>query len=112
MSALLQVSFKPSLEDRIDQEAVPKCRFCGCTEFAPCPIPVTTDRDGTVRLARHEAEVDAVLPCAWYIDGVCNAPCCMEKLLAEWKKDGPSEPRVLLFDAAGHRISRDGERIA
>lgn len=62
-----------------------QCRFCHCNERTPCQIPVTADEDGSVRLARPDDEVAEVLPCQWYLNGVCNAPRCIEKLIAEWR---------------------------
>lgn len=87
-----------SVENFILQEDMPVCRFCGCTEDAPCPILITWDDAGVTRLARNEAESNDVIFCAWYIHGVCNSPVCIEKLLEE--KRG----RVLLFDASGRKV--------
>jgi hypothetical protein len=102
MSAILSISLERKLQQVLDQEELVHCRFCQCTEFTPCGIPVTEDRDGRVRLARGQEETDNVLPCSWYIDGVCNGPACIEKLLAEWRGE---EPEVLLFDATGRKLS-------
>jgi hypothetical protein len=101
MSAAFALEVERSLKLILDQEQPPQCRFCGCTEFTPCAIPTAEDPDGTVRLARSEEEVSNVLPCSWYIDRVCNAPACVEKLIAESR----GELGVLLFDAAGRKIS-------
>ena len=102
MSATLTPSLERSLRQVLDQEELQHCRFCQCTEFTPCGIPITQDRDGRVRLARGEEETDNVLPCSWYIDGVCNGPACLEKLFAECSGE---EPEVLLFDATGRKLS-------
>lgn len=91
------------------QDELPQCRFCHCAEFAPCTIAIAQDLDGTMRLARSEEEVLDVMPCRWYIDGCCNAPRCIMKLLAEW---GGADTRaeVLLFDFAGRKLTLAEDR--
>lgn len=107
MSAALAQSLTcdPDLElqDLLDQEPLAACRFCGCTEFSPCPIAITRDVDGTMRLARDRGEAQEILACGWYLEGVCNAPPCIEKLIAE-QREGIAA-RVLLFGADGRRIA-------
>jgi len=76
------------------------CRFCGCREDAPCPIFLVRDAAGIVRLARSEVESNEVIPCSWFVEGVCNSPICIEKLLLEKRNN------VLLFDASGRAIPR------
>ncbi|HZW05359.1 MAG TPA: hypothetical protein VFF58_00495 [Candidatus Nitrosotalea sp.] len=88
------------LEQILSQESGMSCRFCQCTEEKPCIIAMAVNPDGTVRLARNDQEVFDLLPCSWYIPGVCNAPFCIEKLLAEMRDN------VLLFDAQGHALPR------
>jgi hypothetical protein len=87
-----------SLPDLFGPEELEDCRFCGCTEDAPCPILISWDASGVARLACNEAESNDVIFCAWYIHGVCNSPLCIEKLLEE--KRG----KVLLFDASGRKV--------
>ena len=85
------------LAELLDLEPVERCRFCGCTEDTPCRISVVEDDDGKVRLARNPEEASEDFPCSWYVRGVCNAPSCLEKLIAESK--------VLLFDAGGRKLA-------
>lgn len=85
------------LAELLDSEFVEKCRFCGCTELTPCLVPVTEDADGKVRLARNAEEMDGEFPCSWYVLGVCNAPVCVEKLIAE--------SRVTLFGSDGRKLA-------
>ena len=40
------------------------CKFCGCTENAPCLIP-------------------GIGPCAWLLPDVCTNPECVEKAYQE-----------------------------
>jgi hypothetical protein len=82
---------KPVLIDPFDS-----CRFCGCTEEAPCAIAIAEDLDGTVRLARTAAETADVLACGWFLPRVCNSPNCIERLVME--------SRLLLFDAQGRSL--------
>jgi hypothetical protein len=85
------------LAELSDPEFVERCRFCNCTEDEPCIIAVTEDSDGKVRLARTPEEMDGEFPCSWYVLGVCNAPACVEKLIAE--------SRLLLFGADGRKLA-------
>lgn len=85
------------LAELLNLEPVERCRFCGCTETEPCLISVVEEDDGRVRLARNRAEASEDFPCSWYVRGVCNAPACLEKLIAESK--------VLLFDAGGRKLA-------
>ena len=121
-----------SLKMLLDQEEPSQCRFCNCTEFSPCGIAIAQDPDGTIRLARLDAEVIEVLPCSWYIDRVCNSPACIERLIAERRSvvpahqhvfnrqgccllcDLPQEclsSRVLLFDGQGRAIPLGGRTL-
>jgi hypothetical protein len=102
MSAAFALEVERSLKLILDQEQPPQCRFCQCTEFTPCGIAIAEDLDGTVRLARDEEEVSNVLPCFWYIDCVCTAPLCIERLIAESRGEGTTP--VLLFDATGRKL--------
>ena len=79
-------------------DPVERCRFCGCTEDEPCAIPIAQE-DGIFRLARNEGETAMIQPCAWFLPGVCNAPRCMEKLIAEWGA------KVLLFAPDGRKLA-------
>jgi hypothetical protein len=90
------------LENLLQLDPVECCRFCGCSEFKPCAIAVTEDCDRTMRLARSAEETIDLLPCAWYIDRVCNAPRCIEKLIVEW--GGEIGRPVQLFDASGRLL--------
>ena len=87
------------LQERDEQpELIEQCRFCGCTEDHPCEIPVTEDTDGKIRLARSEDPLSFhSMLCHWYLPGVCSAPECLEKLIAEWRA------KVFLFDPQGRR---------
>lgn len=85
------------LAESLDSSSLSRCRFCGCSEDSPCFIAVAEDPDGKVRLARNLEETIADFPCQWYVVGVCNAPACLEKLIAE--------SRVLLFDSEGRKIA-------
>ena len=87
------------LAELLDSEFVERCRFCGCTEETPCAIPIAADEGGVYRLARSEAETAMVEPCGWFLPQVCNAPRCMEKLIAEWGGG------AVLFDAHGRKIA-------
>jgi hypothetical protein len=98
MSAVLELA----LSARIDLEESQQCRFCQCTELNPCGIALAQDPDGTLRLARNDDEVWDVQACAWYIEGVCSAPSCVEQLIAE--RRGEATPRVFLFDGQGRAI--------
>lgn len=94
-----------ALDDRVidDQLAIDpaaRCRFCRCTEAEPCAIAVVEDREGTMRLARTEAEADQVLACSWFLPGVCNSPTCIEKLLVECRN------LPVIFDAQGNLYGR------
>jgi hypothetical protein len=91
----------------LDQEELQQCRFCHCTEFTPCGIALAADPDGTLRLARNDEEVFEVQACAWYLDRVCNAPACVERLIAEQR--GTTSPRVLLFDGQGRTVRLHGD---
>jgi|HubBroStandDraft_6_1064221.scaffolds.fasta_scaffold00550_16 hypothetical protein len=86
------------IADLLDLDTVERCRFCGCTEDAPCRISIAQDDDGTVRLARTPQETADEVPCGWYLPGVCNAPQCLEGLIAEWRS-------VRLFGADGRRLA-------
>lgn len=94
MSAL--AIFDP-LAEIVDSEYVPSCRFCGCTEDAACWVRVVSDVEGTVRLARDTEEEEEGFWCSWYLPSVCNAPACIEKLIAE--------SRVLLFAPDGRKLA-------
>jgi len=73
-----------------------RCRFCGCTTDAPCAIPLREDERGDFHLvARGSAETTMIMPCAWFLPRICNAPECIEKLLLEMRG------RVVVFDAYG-----------
>lgn len=95
---VLDASDHDPLAELLDQRDIAECRFCQCTEDAPCPILIAFDVDGFARLARTEAESSDVVFCTWYIPGVCNSPLCVEKLLEE--KRG----KVLLFDGSGRKV--------
>lgn len=86
------------LAELLNLEPVERCRFCGCTDDAPCAIPIAQE-DGVFRLARNEGETTMIQPCAWFLPAACNAPRCMEKLIAEWGA------KVLLFDAGGRKLA-------
>jgi hypothetical protein len=60
-----------------------RCRFCGCTEHAPCLIPIRKTRQGHYTLAADEFHASLFRPCAWYIPGVCTNPKCVAKLIIE-----------------------------
>jgi hypothetical protein len=98
-----------SLRLLLQQNAPTHCRFCQCTEFTPCSISIAEDQDGTLRLARNADEIVDVRPCSWYLDGVCNAPRCIEKLLQEWGSVRPA--KVLLFDASGRLLMNAEDRL-
>lgn len=99
MSSAFALELGQSLKLILDKDQPPQCRFCQCTELTPCGIAFVEDLDGTFRLARSDDEVSLLLPCAWYIDRVCNAPGCIQKLIDESR-----EPAALLFDASGTRL--------
>jgi hypothetical protein len=90
-----------SLGNLLHLDPTDECRFCHCSETTPCTIAIAEDGDGKARLARTDEEIVATLACRWYIPGVCSAPRCVEKLVAEWNN------KVLLFDAAGHELALD-----
>jgi len=94
MSAL--AVFDP-LAELLDREPVERCRFCGCTEDTPCWIQIVTDAAGQVRLARETDENEEGFFCGWYVPSVCNAPACIERLIAE--------SRVLLFAPDGRKLA-------
>lgn len=71
---------EPELALRIDRH---RCRFCGCTEDAPCSIAIRKDRAGNYLLAFDQKMTALIAPCWWYIPGVCSNPGCVEKLLQE-----------------------------
>jgi hypothetical protein len=85
------------LVELINTSPVERCRFCGCTERNPCSIPITFDETGRQRLARSNAEALERIPCGWYLEEVCNAPACIEKLI--------QESRVILFDGTGRKLA-------
>ena len=87
-----------SLENSLHLELAECCRFCRCTETTPCTIAIAQDANGTMRLARHEEEIVYEIACSWYMPGVCNAPRCIQKLVAEW------DEKVLLFDSTGRKV--------
>lgn len=89
MSALLATPPHLSLElrqERIWVEPGVCCRFCNCNYDSPCVIPVREDGDGTWYLAKDEAEATLSIPCSWFLPGICNAPECIAKLVAELKE--------------------------
>jgi hypothetical protein len=96
MSAALTLE----LSDLLMQESIQSCRFCNCTEDAPCPIYLHYELDGTVRLGRNVDDTNDIAFCSWYLPGVCNSPLCIEKLLEE--KRG----KVILFDANNVPLKR------
>lgn len=75
------------------------CRFCHCSEDAPCEIAVVEEVSGGFRLARNGEEAMLILACTWFVPGICSAPACMEKLQRELRGEAP----VILFDAYGSR---------
>ena len=85
-------------EDRHNgTEPIERCRFCECTDDSPCSIQLREDDRGVFHLSRHVEETTLILPCDWFMPGICTNPFCMEKLLLE------SRNRVVLFDARGDR---------
>jgi hypothetical protein len=85
------------LAELLDRDCIERCRFCGCTEENACAIPIAEGSDGKQRLARSNEEVLEVIPCSWYLEECCNAPACLEKLIAE--------SRVLLFAPDGRKLA-------
>lgn len=109
MTALLQCASELTLADIEEDrhfvaEPVKSCRFCQCTEFAPCLILVREAEDGNFYLAKDEEEATEEMFCAWFLPGICNAPECMSKLVAELKGESP----ILLFEADGTQSRRRG----
>jgi hypothetical protein len=74
------------------------CRFCNCTDEAPCRIPLRED-DGKFFLAYNDARKFLIVACSWFIPGVCSSPLCIEKLLAESR-----DSKIVLFDAEGRKV--------
>lgn len=99
MSALLtpHLSLEVEQERLVSLDPAQRCRFCQCSEVEPCPIPVREDHDGVFHLAVSEEETTMILPCSWFLPGVCTSPVCIEKLLLE------SRNRVVIFGADGRR---------
>ena len=97
MSTIPHLSLETLQERDAALEPVERCRFCQCSEVEPCPIPVREDQDGVFHLAASEEETTMILPCSWFLPGVCTSPVCIEKLLLE------SRNRVVIFDGYGHR---------
>jgi hypothetical protein len=99
MSALVT----PGILEELEQERLvsldpgDKCRFCQCSQIAPCAIPLREDDNGVFWLARSEDETSTIMPCSWFLPGVCTSPICVEKLLLE------SRNRVVIFDGFGNR---------
>jgi hypothetical protein len=94
MSAL--AIFDP-LAELLDSEPVERCRFCGCTGETPCRIALAVNSDDKECLAGPGDEVLGLIPCNWYIEEVCNAPACIEKLI--------EESRVRLFGSDGRKLA-------
>ena len=65
---------------RIDRQ---RCRFCRCTEDAPCLIAMRKDRAGNYLLAFDDTRTARVQPCTWYIPGCCTNPTCVALLIQE-----------------------------
>jgi len=91
------------LTELVALASIENCRFCGCTEQQPCAIPIALGPDGKERLARKNEEVLEIIPCSWYLEECCNAPACVERLIAECR-GAAAPPRVLLFDGQGRTI--------
>jgi hypothetical protein len=72
-------------QERIFVEPGTPCRFCKCNSDEPCMIPVRLNEDATWYLAKDESEADCIVTCGWFLPGICNAPECMAKLVAELK---------------------------
>lgn len=60
-----------------------RCRFCSCTEDAPCLIPIRKNRQGHYVLAADEFHASLFRPCSWYIPECCTNPKCVAKLIIE-----------------------------
>ncbi len=99
MSALAPTLSLELLND-LEAQLTETCRFCSCTQSAPCPILLHVEESGIVRLARNEEESNAVAFCEWYVEGVCNSPLCIEKLLEEKRGN------VILFDPSSNPLRR------
>jgi hypothetical protein len=106
MTALLQT---PELtladveqERHFITEPVKQCRFCNCSEFAPCRILVREAEDGNFYLAKDESDATEEMACAWFLPGICTAPECMAKLYAELR----GEPQFVVFSAGDGRSAR------
>jgi hypothetical protein len=69
--------------------------------LTPCTIFTITEA-GTVRLARRDDETRNIemMPCAWFLPGVCNSPECVEKLIEERRGR-----IVVLYGAGGERVA-------
>lgn len=96
---MMELSLAPQLSMELLEEAVEVCRFCGCAEDRPCSIALARGDDGTIRLARNQAETFDVIPCGWFLPSVCNRPECIEKLLGEARQ------RPALYDAFGNQVA-------
>ena len=71
------------------------CKFCGCTDRAPCMIPmlyVNTPRDVELiallsdeypAIARPGQVAEFTTPCHWSTPNICSAPACIDKAYAE-----------------------------
>jgi hypothetical protein len=99
MNALVTPGILLQLEQQREYDLDPaqRCRFCQCGQDAPCVTPVREDDDGTFHLATSEVDATMLLPCSWFLPGVCSSPTCIEKLLLE------SRNRVVIFDGFGNR---------
>jgi hypothetical protein len=53
------------------------CKFCGCTDSAPCFISADFVSDPDFRPNGN------VIPCAWLLPDVCTNPECVEQAYYE-----------------------------
>jgi len=63
-----------------------RCKFCGCTESAACPVPVRIDEreaGGVVLWNGAPEDADGFVACQWIAPEVCSAPACVKKAYAE-----------------------------
>jgi len=73
------------------------CKLCGCTENAPCLIPLARDRyEGMEGVAfGNIPTLGEFQPCAWLLEDVCTNPACVLKAYLEARPQAESLMQAL-----------------